>query len=133
MAAAIVDSSGHGEMIRLVPTPEPGVFEGDVSAASTGLHNIRVSADNGAAADSILMVEADASRPHRPRLTDLAGLTGGVSVDATDIQPLIRHLSTMPRPSREETVYPMRSAWWMIPFAVSLCAEWLIRRRRSER
>jgi hypothetical protein len=133
VSASIVDASGESEMIRLWPTAELGVFEGDVSAGAVGLHNIRVAADNGVTADSVLMVADGAATARWPRMTDIPQLTRGVAVRADDLEPLIRLLSSMPRQSQPELVHPMRSAWWMIPFAGTLCAEWLIRRRRSER
>ena len=44
-------------MIRLWPSAEPGVFEGEVNAATIGLHNIRVTADTGATVDAVLVVD----------------------------------------------------------------------------
>jgi hypothetical protein len=32
---------------------------------------------------------------------------------------------------RAETWHPMRSAWWIIPFALALSGEWWLRRRRG--
>ena len=49
---------------------------------------------------------------------------------ASDLEPLTRHLSSLPRPSRKTVIHPMRSPWWLAPFASCLCLEWLVRRRR---
>ncbi len=31
------------------------------------------------------------------------------------------------------TLYPMRSAWWILPFTIVLCGEWALRRRRGDK
>ena len=41
---------------------------------------------------------------------------------------VIAALRQQPRPDR---VHPMRSAWWIAPFAIALGLEWWSRRRRG--
>ena len=133
VTASHVDPAGQSSMIRLWPVAEPGVFEGDVSASVSGLHHIRVTSDTDAAADAVLIVDSSAIPAHGRRLDGLPGLTGGVSVHASNLEPLTRHLLSLPRPSRRSVIYPMRSVWWMVPFASCLCVEWFLRRRTGER
>jgi len=48
-----------------------------------------------------------------------------------DLEGLIRRTVASPRFSIAR--HPMRSAWWMLPFAACLSAEWWMRRRRGLR
>jgi hypothetical protein len=55
-------------------------------------------------------------------------------VDAGDIAPLVtrsREIRDEARHSRE--THPMRSPWWIVPFAACLSAEWWLRRRAELR
>jgi len=133
VSPTIVAANGQAEMIRLWPATEPGVFEGTVAASAAGPHNVRVTADSGAAADTVLIVETDASLPRRLPLDGIPEATGGVAVQPSNLDPLVAHLLSLPRPSRRADLHPMRSAWWMIPFAGALSAEWFLRRRAGAR
>jgi hypothetical protein len=133
VSASIVDTTGRSEMVRLWPAAEPGSFEGSITASDAGRRNLRVTADTGATADAVLLVDPQASLRRGVRLDGIPERTGGVAVQATDLEPLVRHLASLPRPSHLAAVHPMRSAWWMIPFAGTLCGEWLLRRRSGAR
>jgi hypothetical protein len=61
-----------------------------------------------------------------------ASSRGGFSIDASQLRDLPDRLAAAFQPvSRVETWYPMRSAWWLIPFTALLGAEWWWRRRRG--
>jgi hypothetical protein len=46
-----------------------------------------------------------------------------------ELAPLLR--ASVRVAPRAETWHPMRSAWWIIPFALALAGEWWLRRRRG--
>jgi hypothetical protein len=133
VAARSIDRGGRAETIRLWPAAEPGVFEADVAAVDAGLHDVRVTSDLGAAADTTLVVGPEASQAVAPVLESLAASSGGVAVAADDLGPLVEHLGSIENERRRTVTHPFRSAWWMIPFAGVLGAEWMLRRRAGLR
>lgn len=136
VSAAVIDASGKSEPFRLWPTTEPGVFHGRVTPAAPGLYDVRVSM-GGAGADATLIVLAedsigtDTGDDDDEEAAAVAGATGGVVAMASNLDPLVNHLRSLRRSEIEATVHPMRSAWWVLPFALALCAEWTMRRRRG--
>ena len=57
---------------------------------------------------------------------------GGRVVDDGNPRALTAGLLGALHPApRAEIRHPMRSAWWIIPFALALCGEWWLRRRRG--
>ncbi len=133
VAARLIDPGGRAGMIRLWPAAEPGVFEADVAAVDAGLHDVRVRSDLGAAADTTLVVEPEASQAVAPVLESLAALSGGVAVAADNLDPLIEYLGSIENERRRIVTHPFRSTWWMVPFAGVLGAEWMLRRRAGLR
>jgi len=128
-----------GEPIRLWPDPERGSFSGTVSAFHAGLNRIDVVATNGGRTDrgSARFVDG-ASIPERDEpavpLSLLSATRGGIDVAVDDLPKLERWLrETIPARSASTRTHPMRSAWWMIPFAGCLSGEWWARRRRGLR
>jgi hypothetical protein len=135
VGASLVARDGTEHFVRLWPVAEPGVFEGDVVAPQAGTYDARASAA-GSTADTPVIV-AEGVR-HPPTYDDeamkvIAETSGGVIVDATDTAPLRRHLRGLNRHDERRTLRPLRSAWWSLPFAAALCAEWALRRRRGAR
>jgi hypothetical protein len=135
IAADMVGPDGETQMIRLWPSIDAGMFEGDVHVATTGVHNVRVTTSTGMSADSALVVDAGAAltRSASRIVQDIPGLTGGVAVQSSDLAPLVQHLSRLPRPEYRAVIHPLRSPWWMVPFALALCGEWALRRHRGLR
>ena len=128
--ARVSDPSGNLEMIRLWPDAETGTFRGEAAVTAPGIHTIRVQTEH-AAAETTILADASASpvASDSTNLRDVPALTGGVAVAASQMDPLIQHLSSLPRPSLPTTVHPFRSAWWSWLFAALLCGEWALRRR----
>jgi hypothetical protein len=97
-----------------------------------GIYRLTVSAD-GMTGTSPLVVVADASHPTPDDRDLVAAWTearGGRSMPASQLADLPAELRRAIRPSpRRETLYPMRSAWWIVPFALLLSGEWWLRRR----
>jgi len=132
--ARVSDPSGNLETIRLWPDAEPGVFRGDVSVATAGIHTVRVEADQRAA-EATLLADAEASLIVGPAfdLGQVAALTGGVAVSASEMNRVVQHLSSLPRASRPTLIRPFEAAWWPWIFASLLCGEWALSRRAGER
>ncbi len=85
-----------------------------------------------AIASFIVAPDAHVPRPSGPSLSLLAESHGGIDVTPDTLSDLERRLrrdvSAPPAPVERR---PMRSAWWIIPFAGCLSAEWWLRRRRG--
>jgi hypothetical protein len=134
VAARISDSSGQLETIRLWPSAEPGLFEGELSVAAAGIHAVRVETDQHAA-ETALLADAAAALPASPPIDPgpVAMLTGGVIGTASEMSRVVEHLSSLPRGQRPESIRPFESAWWTAIFAGLLCGEWALRRRAGQR
>jgi hypothetical protein len=64
----------------------------------------------------------------------LSASRGGIDVDARRWPQLADFLRAhAPRPIVRDARHPMRSAWWIAPFAFCLSAEWWLRRRAGLR
>jgi hypothetical protein len=132
--ARLISASGAQEMIRLWPGDVPGSFYGRVTASAAGQYDLQVSTD-GASADAVVIVSDDARRP--PESSDrqraIAAASGGVTVDASDLTPLVQSVLSLPAPQAGRDVHPARSLWFVVAFASLLCAEWTLRRRAGLR
>jgi hypothetical protein len=135
IAADVVGPDGNAQMIRLWPSIDAGVFTGDIRVATTGVHNVRVTTNGGASADSALVVDPQAALTRSPSriAQDIPELTGGVAAESSDLTSLVQHPARLPRPEYRTMIHPWRSPWWMGPFALALCGEWVLRRRRGQR
>ena len=137
--ASVTATLASGEPVRLWPDPERGSFSGIVSGHHPGLNRIDVVATNGGRAEhgSARFVDG-AGIPENDEnavpLSLLSATRGGIDVNADDLSRLERWLrETIPARSAAIPTHPMRSPWWVVPFAACLCAEWWARRRRGLR
>ena len=133
--AHVTGPTGRDEIVRLHPTMEIGTLAGMLSTSLAGLYAISVSLASGAQSQATFLARDGAfTRSGADTVFDgVPELTGGVAAAASDLSPLVRHLSEIPRPARREAAHPMRSAWWMAVFTAALCAEWTLRRRSGLR
>ncbi|HMD34668.1 MAG TPA: hypothetical protein VKH42_06865 [Vicinamibacterales bacterium] len=138
--AAVSASIDGDQAIRLHPEPEAGVFRGTFRARRTpGRSTIEVRAAGAErrTASRTLLVQPDVRRvtpDAAPALSMLASSHRGIDVAPDRIADLERFVHGAAASPRSTVVrHPMRSAWWMIPFAVCLSAEWWMRRRRGLR
>jgi hypothetical protein len=121
--------------LRMWPGDRVGTFRGVARApAIAGVYRFAVAA-NGARGDATLIVERDATRPSRG-MPDLVrawvASRGGTAILASDLASLAPRLSgAIHKTDRRMTWHPMRSAWWILPFALALSLEWWLRRRRG--
>ena len=132
-SAAITDAAGSTQMIRLWPGARAGVFDASFIAPEVGLLTVTAAAD-GASADAILRVEPQVShgRRNRDAAARLAAAASGGAV-VRDVVELVSRLRAAEAPAAEATTHPMRSPFWLLPFAGCLCLEWFVRRRRGLR
>jgi hypothetical protein len=128
--------AGPARAIRLQPAGSAGVFRGELAIGDAAACEIEVVV-NDAHTSGSMAVMRDA-RPAVPqtlaKLERLARRTGGVVTDDDTLAPIVDQLAAMPAPApMMAPVHPMRSAWWLLPFAGGLSIEWWLRRRRGLR
>ena len=135
ISAAIVSPSGSRMPLRLWPGGSIGEFEAVIRGpAQLGTYRIEaVSGNDRASAPFVVSTNASApSGAARAALGPWVQGNGGKIFTADQLGRLpdaIRGaISFAPR---SEPWHPMRSPWWMIPFALALSAEWYARRRRG--
>ena len=134
IAARIVDPSGQIQTIRLWPEAEPGLFGAEFTVAAAGVHTVRVETDQHTA-EATVLADADAAVPAIPPidLGPVAALTGGVAASSSEMDRVVQHLSSLPRPQRLTSIRPFEAALWPWIFAGLLCGEWALRRRGGQR
>jgi hypothetical protein len=76
---------------------------------------------------------APARRASFDALDRAARESGGLSAPAGGEEPLIQSLLEPSAPAVPVERHPMRSPWWILPFAACLGVEWWDRRRRGLR
>jgi hypothetical protein len=101
----------------------------------TGIHHLAVTV-NGTTVDVPVVV--DRSAPQRTIPPTLfprwIAAHGGTIVEASQLDDLAPRITRALRVApRVEIRHPMRSPWWLVPFALALAAEWWLRRRRGLR
>ena len=133
--AASLETSNGTVPIRLWPDGPVGQLRGDFRApAMAGIHRVVVTVDGGRA-DVPLIVAPAPARPTRDEsdvVRAWVGSRGGATLPESRVGELRAALRyVLPATARRETWYPMRSGWWIIPFAAALGMEWLWRRRRG--
>jgi hypothetical protein len=122
--------------VRMWPTGALGEFAGELPAGEAGQCRVDATAGNRSAVAFI----AVADRPSRGVEATLAKLEresrarGGVVVEAGAEDAIARALDdSAAESSRIVSAHPMRSAWWILPFAGCLSLEWWLRRRAGLR
>jgi hypothetical protein len=133
--AASIDGD---EVIRLRPDPEDGVFRGRFTARGTpgrSTIDVRLADPARQSASRTVLVQADARRiAAGPALSMLSSSHRGIDVTPDRIAELERFVrGAATAPDAAVARRPMRSAWWLLPFAACLSAEWVLRRRRGFR
>ena len=117
--------------LDLWPTHTPGEYTARIRIPTVGDHTLRATAD-GATADAPIAVRQNASRATPDQwntLEMLARASGGTAGSIDEVERAIRR--SVVGEKRLERWWPMRSGWWIIPFAGLLGLEWLVRRRRG--
>jgi hypothetical protein len=133
--AGMALSDAAATPLGVLPDGPAGSLAATFSAPSEpGLYEVTVHAD-GITMTRPLLVTRDAvaaGREERDLLAAWAAARGGAAIDAARLASLPDALEmTLDAPRRSERWHPMRSPWWIIPFAVALAGEWWWRRRRG--
>jgi hypothetical protein len=122
------------ERLRVLPEDVPGLLHARFRAPEApGLYHVRVASGGEQAVAPLLVTEGPANvRPDRmDLLRSWTSSRGGATLSAADVGALpAALLRALPAVQRVETWHPMRSPWWIVPFALLLGAEWWWRRRR---
>jgi hypothetical protein len=124
--------------IRLWPDARPSAYHGAINAPSRdGVYAVSVQLDGQVMPSrAYFRVQHDARivRPAWPGLQAFVEARRGLLVTSDQLDRLTRHLREFIRPANTRHArHPLRSAWWILPFAACLGGEWLLRRRRGER
>jgi hypothetical protein len=128
-----------GEQVRLWPDAEVDVFSGSFAAGPAGFQRITVLAAPDGAEDisgsTVMAVDPSARRAERlVPLSLLAASRGGIDVSPDRLDDLEAYLRReVSAPPVRTTTHPMRSGWWIVPFAAGLTGEWWLRRRKGLR
>lgn len=135
---AVSASVGADRPIRLWPDAAKGVFTGSfiVESSMTGQSPIvTVSAGDGTARGSArVILDRHPREEGGEPLSLLAETRRGIDVRPDDLAKLESHVRTAVPPQRVPVErHPMRSAWWIVPFAACLSCEWWLRRRTGDR
>jgi hypothetical protein len=135
VTARAVSPAAHVDVpIRLWPTAEPGVYEGAWRPSAIGDYDIAVTA-GARRADAAATVAAAVSRGSTAdpeSLALLARSSGGRVFQSDRPEALVEGMKgAFPSRQASRIGHPMRSPWWVVPFASLLCVEWALRRRRG--
>jgi hypothetical protein len=138
--ASVSASLDHDQPIRLLPDPQTGQYRGRFVARDTpGRSSVDVQATGtrSLTASRPLLVQSDVRRVSQtvgPGLGMLASSHRGIDVTPERLEDLRPFLNGAIASRRAPLVrHPMRSTWWIVPFAGCLSAEWWLRRRRGLR
>jgi len=128
-------------IVRLWPAPEADTDVGEINAPDReGVYALTAALESGggseARASAPLIVGGGMrrARPDDDRWQAATTVRGGMVATVDDIDHLSRVLEAHRNHERPvERRSPMRSAWWLAPFAACLGAEWWLRRRAGLR
>jgi hypothetical protein len=134
-ASAMLAGASESTMVRLWPDANPGTFSGTVVAPSrVGEYRVVVASgsDQGVATLIVDSMAHQASRADSASVVAFVSSRGGTVYGESEVRHLSARLSAaFQAVSRVEPWHPMRSPWWIIPFALLLGTEWWSRRRRG--
>jgi hypothetical protein len=135
ISVALEREAGDVSRTRAWPTATPGVYRATLRAPSDiGVYRLAAAAQASSARSSLAVVRSVAyAAGAMPGGIELFTAARGGRVVSRDSLP---QLSAIMRESvtgktHAERWFPMRSAWWIIPFSLALGAEWWWRRRRG--
>lgn len=130
-------TDGASQAVRLWPEGA-GVYGAEFRAPDVpGRYRLRVTAEDTSVSE-FAVVDAGGRARVRPATQELlrarATSSGGAMVTMADVETLADQIrASVPATVRDVPKQPMRSPWWIVPFASVLAIEWWSRRRRGER
>jgi hypothetical protein len=138
LATATLTCNGTAPIpLRLWPADAAGEFRGSARLdGSTGSCAVTARVAGLGEGTAHVQVAPNAAVPPSAResLDRTIERTGGLALGHADLPQLIEALHAGRSTDRvPETRHPMRSSWWMLPFAFCLAGEWWLRRRSGRR
>jgi hypothetical protein len=135
ISGAYIVGAADSTFVRLWPASDPGRYYGRFIAPRTsGSYRLTVREGSDHSSRTIA-VDSGALVPTASEAGQLAAFAdsrGGRAIPEDSLDHLPSLVATALRPvPRKETWHPMRSPWWIVPFALALGAEWWWRRRRG--
>jgi hypothetical protein len=134
-AGAALLSNGDSIAVRLWPEAVPGIFSGTIVAPRLpGIYRLIAWSGENRVESSLVVDSATRTARHDDGqvIEAFVSSRGGSVVAEDGLRELPARLSSAIQVvSRVETWHPMRSPWWIVPFALLLGAEWWWRRRRG--
>lgn len=135
VTARTIAADGNQRLVRLWPGHTMGTLEGMVHASASGRWRLVV--QRGADSASVPMLADSAAWTAAPDnadlLTRLTAGAGGIQMAGDNLARLPDVVQELigadPTPDRW---HPMRSPWWILPFALLLATEWWLRRRAGD-
>jgi hypothetical protein len=135
-SAVLRCGAGPASTIRLWPAGASGAFSGEVPLAASGSCTIEATVNGRVTSGSIAVADNPAVGVSHTlaKLERSVTASGGVAARAGDEAGLARAIASAGPPAAVAgAVHPLRAAWWMMPFAACLSAEWWLRRRSGLR
>ena len=135
-SSSIVAADGAATPLRLWPGTRATEYLATFAAPPEGRYDIRIDVDGLPRQDAMLIVDAQAARPVTDRsreLEFLASATGGATVAADDLGPLVASVRGLAGAQESRQVRPTRSTWWLLAFVACVSGEWTLRRSRGLR
>jgi hypothetical protein len=117
--------------VRLWPEARPGTFKGTLRIDQPGTCTLRASVDEVAGNTSVtIRDELRRVEQHTDQLEAMAAAHAAPFATSGDEEELFASIRARLKGERHATEYwPMRSALWLLPFALCAGAEWWLRRR----
>jgi hypothetical protein len=132
---AMLISATDSAFVRLWPDRVPGFFSGRIVAPrDSGRYRLVVTANSERAEVPVIVGPAapGAGDDERSLVSAFVSSRGGDSIDEAEVSRLPSLIAAAVRPVlRVESWHPMRSPWWIVPFALVLGLEWWWRRRNG--
>jgi hypothetical protein len=128
-------TGGPDAAVTLWPTSAVGALQGTIRAPDQpGTYQAVAATDKDRAGTSLIVLPRARHDGLNDQifLTDWVATRGGRAFGASQLSLLAAALRSAIHPTpRRERWHPLRSFWWLLPFALSLSAEWWLRRRRG--
>jgi hypothetical protein len=113
----------------------PGLFSGRILAPrDSGHYRVIVTANGERAEVPVVVAPAmrSAGDDARPFVSAFVSSRSGIAIEEAEMSRLPSLIAAAVQPVlRVESWHPMRSSWWIVPFALLLGLEWWWRRRNG--
>ena len=133
IVSGTIDTPDSATVVRFWPDDAPGSLRASFRAPPTpGIYRMRVGSDGLRADVPLLVTHTPAPGDHPDIVAAWVASRGGRTFSGETLDALSEAVEDAAHPAaRITTWHPMRSAWWIVPFALLLGAEWLARRRNG--